>query len=129
MRWTTLALVIALAFVCPGAYGQITLSQKNAPLEKVLSAIEKQTRFVFLYDPDDLRIGPITIDVKNASLQETLEKCFKGKPIEWTVMGNNVLLKKKTFKFYDYAISGRRNDRPKFGAQGNAAAYFHRGAQ
>jgi TonB-linked SusC/RagA family outer membrane protein len=95
MRWTTLVLVIALALVCSVGYGQITLKEKNASLEKVLSDIEKQTKYVFLYDPDDLKVGLVTIEVKNASLQETLEKCFGGKPVEWTVVGNNVLLKKK----------------------------------
>ena len=77
------------------AYGQITLQEKNSPLEKVLVAIEKQTKYVFLYDPDELKTVTITINVKNATLQETLGKCFKGLPIEFSVVGNNVLLKKK----------------------------------
>ncbi len=93
MRLTTLLLMIALIQTGAAAYGQITLKEKNAPLEKVLTAIEKQTSYVFLYDPDQLKTGPITIDVKNATLQQTLEKCFKGQPIEFSVVGNNVLLK------------------------------------
>ncbi len=68
---------------------------KNAPLEKVLADIEKQTKYVFLYDPDDLKMAPITITVKNASLQQTLGKIFKGMPVEFSLVGNNVLLKKK----------------------------------
>lgn len=95
MRLTTLILIIALGCVCSGGYGQITLKAKKAPLERVLSDIEKQTRYVFLYDPDDLKVGLITVEVKNAGLQETLGKIFKGMPIEWNVVGNNVLLKKK----------------------------------
>jgi hypothetical protein len=95
MKLTTLVLAIALVHISSEGYGQITLKEKNASLEKVLMDIEKQTKYVFLYDPEDLKMGPITIDVKNETLQETLRMIFKGKPIEFTVLGNNVLLKKK----------------------------------
>ena len=95
MKMTTPVLIIVLVHTCTAGLGQITLKEKNAPLEKVLAAIEKQTSYVFLYDPDDLKIGPVTLYVKNATVQATLEKCFRGLPIEYTVVGNNVLLKKK----------------------------------
>jgi TonB-linked SusC/RagA family outer membrane protein len=95
MKLTTLLLIIVLVHLGPAGYSQITLKEKKAPLEKVLADIEKQTKYVFLYDPDEVKTGPISIEVKNANLQETLEKCFKGLAIEFTVVGNNVLLKKK----------------------------------
>ena len=95
MKWTTFVLVISLVHISSAGFAQITLKEKNAPLEKVLAVIEKQTKYVFLYDPDDLKTPLITISIKNATLQETLEKVFKGLPVEFTVIGNNVLLKKK----------------------------------
>jgi TonB-linked SusC/RagA family outer membrane protein len=94
MRISCLLSIIGLLHIASAARGQITLKEKNAPLEKVLSAIEKQTKYVFLYDPGELKIAPITIELKNATLQETLEKCFKDHPIEWSLVGNNVLLKR-----------------------------------
>jgi TonB-dependent starch-binding outer membrane protein SusC len=95
MKLTNLVLVIALVHISSAGHGQITLREKNAPLEKVLAGIEKQTKYVFLYDPEELKMIRITGYVKNATLPETLEKCFKGLPIEFTIVGNNVLLKKK----------------------------------
>ena len=94
MKLTTLVFVMALVHTNTPGYGQITLKEKNAPLEKVLAAIEKQTKYVFLYDPEELKTVTITVNVKNATLKETLDKCFKGLPIEYTIIGNNVLLKK-----------------------------------
>jgi TonB-dependent starch-binding outer membrane protein SusC len=94
MKLTTLMFVIALMHTNAKGYGQITLKEKNAPLEKILTAIEKQTKYVFLYDPEELKTVTITVNVKNATLKETLDKCFKGSPIEYTIIGNNVLLKK-----------------------------------
>ncbi|HEY4336358.1 MAG TPA: carboxypeptidase-like regulatory domain-containing protein, partial [Puia sp.] len=95
MRWTTLLLVMAFMGIRSAAYGQITLKEKNASLEKVLAAIEKQTQYVFLYDPDDLKMATVTMWVKDATVQATLEKCFKDLPIEFTIVGNNILLKKR----------------------------------
>src|SRR5580698_4912490 len=95
MRISCLLSIIGLLHIASAAYGQITLKEKNAPLEKVLSEIERQTKYVFLYDPDEVKIGPITVGVINASLQETLEACFKGQSVEFTIVGNNVLLKRK----------------------------------
>src|ERR1700734_2479648 len=94
MRWTAILLVIGLIYLGPAAHGQITLKEKHAPLEKVLGDIEKQTKYVFLYDPDSVKTKPISIELKNATLQETLEKCLRGGQVEFTVVGNNVLLKK-----------------------------------
>ncbi len=95
MKLAAPVFVIVLVHICSIGYCQITLKEKDAPLEKVLAAIEKQTKYVFLYDPDDLKIRPITIDVKNATLKQTLDKCFKTEPIEFIILGNNVLLRRK----------------------------------
>jgi hypothetical protein len=94
MKFTTLVLVLTLIHTTVTGYCQITLKEKNAPLEKVLAAIEKQTKYVFLYDPEELKTITITINVKNATLKQTLEKCFNRLPIEYTIIGNSVLLKK-----------------------------------
>ena len=98
MKLTTLVLVITLIHANVTGNCQITLKEKNAPLEKVIAAIERQTKYVFLYDPEEIRTITITITVKDATLKQTLDKCFKGLPIEYSIIGNNVLLKKTIVK-------------------------------
>jgi hypothetical protein len=95
MKLTRVLLVIGGVLTCFAGMAQITLKETEAPMEKVLANIEKQSRYVFLYDVDALNAIIITINVKNATLKETLERCFKDLPVEFTVIGNNVLLKKK----------------------------------
>ncbi|MFI5163247.1 MAG: TonB-dependent receptor [Sphingobacteriales bacterium] len=95
MKLTTLVLVIALVEASAAGYSQITLKEKNAPLEKVLKAIEKQTQYVFLYGANDLTTGPITVNVTNATLEQTLAQCFKDYPVDYTIEDHNVLLKPK----------------------------------
>ena len=94
MKLSTILSIVAFVSLGSTAYGQITLNEKNAPIEKVLSVIEKQTKYVFLYDPAELAVSPITINVKNATLQQTLDLCFKDQPITFTLVGDNVLLKR-----------------------------------
>ncbi len=95
MKFAKLPLVVALPLACPAASGQITLKERKAPLNKVLSDIEKQTKYVFLYDPGALKTPPVTISIKNATLEKTLAQVFKNLPIEFTLVYNNVLLRTK----------------------------------
>ncbi|WP_431215858.1 carboxypeptidase-like regulatory domain-containing protein [Puia sp. P3] len=94
MRWTAALLAIVLLHTSRSAYSQITLRAKHATLESILKDVERQTKYVFLYDPDDLPATPISIAVTNATLQETLGKCLRDLPIAFTVIGDNVLLKR-----------------------------------
>ncbi len=86
---------MALVYIASPGYAQITLKERNASLEKILSAIEKQTKYVFLYDPDAIKTAPVTISIKNATLEKTLRQLLKDLPVEFTLVGNNVLLKNK----------------------------------
>jgi len=95
MRWITAVMIIALSHIGSTACSQITLKEKKASLEKILADIEKQSGYVFLYEPDSVRMPPLTITLTNATLQETLEKLFKGQPVEFAVVDNHILLKNK----------------------------------
>ena len=46
------------------------LKEKNAPLERILSTIEKQTSYVFVYDPDELRVPLLTVDMEAGRRRE-----------------------------------------------------------
>jgi len=50
MKITTFLLLIALVQASAKGYSQINLNEKNAPLEKVLKSINKQTGYTFFYD-------------------------------------------------------------------------------
>ncbi|RXF69339.1 SusC/RagA family TonB-linked outer membrane protein [Arcticibacter tournemirensis] len=95
MKLTSLLLIISLVQVGARGYSQITLKERNASFEKVLSSIEKQSGYVFLYDEEQLELGKISIEVNNASIKETLEKCFKGLPVAYQIVDKNITLKRK----------------------------------
>jgi len=94
MKLTVFLLIIAFAQAGAKGYSQITLHEKDAPFEKIMASIIKQTGYTVFYD-EHLRTGPISIDVDRASVSETLDKCFSNLPIAYKIVGNNIFLKKK----------------------------------
>jgi hypothetical protein len=94
MKLTTFLLILALVQAAAKGYSQVTLHEKNAPFEKVLTSIKKQTGYTFFYD-ERITAGRITVDVDNASIPQALDKCFLGLPITYKIIDNNIFLKEK----------------------------------
>ncbi|MBO9204654.1 MULTISPECIES: SusC/RagA family TonB-linked outer membrane protein [Niastella] len=64
----------------------ITLKEKDASLSKVLTQIQKQTGYsFFLSDETTKEAKPITIEVKNATLKQVLDICFKDQPFTYQI--------------------------------------------
>lgn len=77
---------------------KITISENNAPFEKVLTQIEKASGCNFFYDESSLSLArsPITIHLKEASLKEALMLFFKKQPrLTYSIVGKVVVIKKR----------------------------------
>jgi type II secretory pathway component GspD/PulD (secretin) len=94
MKLTAFLLMIAFVQVSAKGYGQITLHEKNAPFEKVMTSIRKQTNYTIFYN-ERVKKGAITIDIDNAGIQETLDKCFQNLLITYKIVGNSIFIKEK----------------------------------
>ncbi len=74
----------------------ITLSEKNVTLQKVFTNIKKQTGIAFFFDEAWMRQATrVSINVKNASLKETLDLCFSNQPLTYSIVDQTVVVKKK----------------------------------
>ncbi|MDB5262379.1 MAG: TonB-dependent receptor plug, partial [Adhaeribacter sp.] len=72
----------------------ISISEKNAPLEKVFREIGKQSGYLFLYNNELLRKAkPVTLSVKGASLEQVLEACFLGQPLTYSLVEKTIVIK------------------------------------
>src|SRR6266536_2457081 len=60
---------------------KITLSLKNAPLEKVFDAIETQSGFVFIYKNETVKDKKVSIQVTNVSLAAASDECLRGQAL------------------------------------------------
>ncbi len=94
MKLTVVLLTVALLQVsAKGTAQKITFSGTNVPLQQVFSAIKKQTGYVFFYRNDDLsKSKPVTVRLKEASLETALQNIFKEQPLYYSVKENTVVI-------------------------------------
>jgi TonB-dependent starch-binding outer membrane protein SusC len=93
MKLVAFLLIIALHLNAKG-FTQITLSEKNAPLEKIFKGIESQSGYVFFYDYSWLQQAkPVNIKVRKAPLPEVLDVCFRDQPLTYTIVGKTIVVK------------------------------------
>jgi TonB-linked SusC/RagA family outer membrane protein len=97
MKLTIVLWVVALMQVSASTYAQKTsLNVKNKPLIDVLDQITRQTNYNFIYSSDILNTAkPVSISVKDAELNDVLEKCFFNQPFTFLINGNTVIIKRK----------------------------------
>nr|WP_239403151.1 TonB-dependent receptor [Alistipes sp. An116] len=81
-------------------------------MEQVISAIERQTRYLFGID-DDVNTGLlVTVHAENEPLKKVLDEMFRGTDIVYTVEGTNILLTRRPAAPQSRAVSvtGRVTD-------------------
>lgn len=97
IKHTTLLLAICLAQLFTTAYCQsITLSVKNASLQKVFAQIQKQTNYHFLYSDQDLQHShKVDLEMKAANLETVLNSCFVNQPLTYSIIEKVIVVKPK----------------------------------
>lgn len=94
-----LILMACLSVSAKGITQTISLSYENAPLENVLKDIEKQTGYTFFYRTNWVKQAKkITVKASNLTLQQALELCFKGQPLEYSISGKIITIAVKNEK-------------------------------
>ncbi|MHA4806992.1 SusC/RagA family TonB-linked outer membrane protein [Flavitalea flava] len=94
MKLTLLLLTTAiLSSHASGIAQTVTLSGKNMPLQKVFSAIERQTAFVVFGNISALEHSvPVSVNVHNMPLTEFLNLVLSDQPMSYTIEGKTIML-------------------------------------
>jgi len=103
---TKLLLVMKLSFIfilaaCLSAhatgYGQkISVSLENASVRQLFDAIRAQSDYQFLYtDKVISRSKPVSIDMKNATIEQVLASCFRNQPLVYNIVDRTIVIKFK----------------------------------
>jgi len=85
-----------LLTICLQVYGnsyaqKVTLSVHEAPLQKVFREITRQTGVSIVYKEALLEgMAPVSVQVKDASIEETLQACLKGQPLSFALIGKSI---------------------------------------
>ncbi|HEY4196470.1 MAG TPA: SusC/RagA family TonB-linked outer membrane protein, partial [Mucilaginibacter sp.] len=114
MKLTTVLIIATMLQVSAATYGQrITLSEKNAPLGKVLKKVTVQSGYSFLYEDENLTDAKnINVTFSNLSFEDALKKLFANQPLTYTIKDKTVVIKPKEEslakdRLGDINISGR----------------------
>ena len=82
-------------YTYPAQSAKITLRLKNVTVEEVLTSIENQTEYRFLYNKDIVDVSRIvSITVKNERMTLALDKLFKGEGVSYTIEKRQIVLNK-----------------------------------
>ena len=100
MRNTLLALfVFAGTAFATESYSQtmkVTVVADNMSTGKVISEIEKQTDYLFVYNVNEVNLKRnVKVNAQNKSVAEVLNKVFEGTDIYYAMEGKNIMLMSK----------------------------------
>jgi TonB-linked SusC/RagA family outer membrane protein len=74
----------------------ISISQQNTSLEKVFREIHRKTGYQFFYKDELLKQAKrFSIDVKNATVEEVLEICFRDQPLTYVITQKAITIIRK----------------------------------
>ncbi|MBS1500587.1 MAG: SusC/RagA family TonB-linked outer membrane protein [Bacteroidetes bacterium] len=101
MKLTVLLMVIIFIRVGEVAYGQnapakITLTEKNAPLNKIFKDLARKSKYQFFYQDELLaNLDKVSFSVQDVTLEQVLDICLKDKSLTYSIVGTTVVIKKK----------------------------------
>jgi TonB-dependent SusC/RagA subfamily outer membrane receptor len=88
-----LPLLIVLLFFSANVFSQISVDVKNKPVKEILKEIERKSHFSFFYNEDLKDLDKTTsIQVSNASLEETLNQLLQGTNIAFKKQNADIVL-------------------------------------
>ena len=98
IRLSILLFVPALLFPLSALRAQnvrVTIRENGSKMEQVISAIERQTRYLFGIGDEVNTDLPVTVHAENEPLKKVLDEMFRGTDIVYTVEGTNILLTRR----------------------------------
>ena len=101
LRQTVLLITLLAAFLLPALRAvaqsaRVTLDMQDAPLEKVLGSIERQTRYLFSLDAG-IDVGQsVTIRLTDVPVSTALERLEAATNLDFKVEGGTIYISKKT---------------------------------
>lgn len=88
MKMTAMLLLVAALQVSAATYGQqVNLTVRKMPLDKVFTALGKQTGYAFFWDQQLLNsMAPVTVSLRNVSLRDALSACLAGSSLRYELV-------------------------------------------
>ncbi len=106
MKLTIIIMTTFLLQVSAGTYAQkITLNEKNASLEHIITTIRSQSGYDFIGSAKLIKSAkPVSINVKQISLDEALKICFQNQDLTYSIEDKTVVIRLKEKSVLDHVV-------------------------
>ncbi len=95
MKLTVILMIVACLQVQAKGYAQVSVSARNASLENVLKQIKKQSGLYLVYREEWMEEAQkVSVQLKNVSVEEALDACFKNQALTYELIGQTIVVKK-----------------------------------
>ncbi|HLT81656.1 MAG TPA: SusC/RagA family TonB-linked outer membrane protein [Cyclobacteriaceae bacterium] len=97
LRYSALCCFFLFVVATAEAVSQnVTINERNAPLEKIFREIKRQTGYVFFYNQEFLRKARnVTVQLRDAPLTDALDQCLKGQPLSYVIENKSIIITEK----------------------------------
>ncbi|MHA4809058.1 SusC/RagA family TonB-linked outer membrane protein [Flavitalea flava] len=97
MRLTFLVVLGAAMHVSASGIAQkITLHERNASLRNVLTELQRQSHYDFIYTNEQLALSKaVNLNVQSADLQDVLNQLFSDQPLTYMIDDNSIIIRDK----------------------------------
>ncbi|MFD1631124.1 TonB-dependent receptor [Pseudopedobacter beijingensis] len=76
---------------------KISISERNTSIGQIFKKINQNFGYEFVYTEEMLKESKlVTISIKDASIEEVLEKCFEGQPLSYRITENTIIVQRKS---------------------------------
>ena len=91
-KYLAFLLLILSLQVNARSYGQISLHVESESLEKVLQQVKQQSGLAVVYQDQLMkRSKPVTLSVRNVTVQQALTLIFKDQDLTWELVGDKII--------------------------------------
>ncbi|SFA52692.1 TonB-linked outer membrane protein, SusC/RagA family [Pedobacter suwonensis] len=98
MRLTAVIFLAALMQLSASTKAQkVSIVEKNAPLERILKEIRRQSGYNIIYDLNlILDAKPVSIQVNQVNVLEAVQKSLNNQPLTFSVDGKTIVIKERS---------------------------------
>ncbi|TJY66098.1 SusC/RagA family TonB-linked outer membrane protein [Sphingobacterium alkalisoli] len=107
LRQWLLPLAASVVLFSSNAFSQITLRVKRADARTVISSIEQQSGYRFVYDEGNIQFPIVDVDISNVSIERALAAAFDDSNLTYKIVKKNILIKNKTKSASKASAPGR----------------------
>ncbi len=106
MKMIVLIITIGCLQVSAKSYAQlVSINEKNITLTEIFGKIQTKTGYRFFWEQNDISQVKLSVNIKNATLENALEQVFKDLPFTYSITKKSIVIQKKEKTLFERVFS------------------------